>query len=79
MPEIIHGIDRRPLEAGKSLFDYADEVAIAVPQSCGRSGRCRECVIEIRQGGEALSPRTEAEAYLPEDFRLACQACGRYH
>jgi len=74
VPEIIHGIDRRPLEAGKSIFDYADEVSISVPQSCGRSGRCRECVIEIRQGGEALTPRTDAEAYLPEDFRLACQA-----
>ena len=74
MPEIIHGIERRPLELGKSLFDYADEAAIPVPQSCGRSGRCRECVVEIRQGGEALSPRTEAEAYLPDDFRLACQA-----
>ena len=74
MPEIIHGIDRRPIELGKSLFDYADEAAIPVPQSCGRSGRCRECVVEVRQGGEALSPRTEAEAYLPVDFRLACQA-----
>ena len=74
MPEIIHGIERRPLESGKSLFDYADEVSVAVPQSCGRSGRCRECVVEIRQGGESLSPRTEAEEYLPEDFRLACQA-----
>ena len=74
MPEIIHGIERRPLVPGKSLFDYADEVSIAVPQSCGRSGRCRECVVEIRQGGAALSPRTDAEEYLPEDFRLACQA-----
>jgi len=72
--EIVHGIERRPLEPGKSLFDYADEVSVAVPQSCGRSGRCRECVVEIRQGGESLSPRTEAEEYLPEDFRLACQA-----
>ena len=74
MPEIIHGIDRRPLEVGKSLFDYADEVAIAVPQSCGRSGRCRECVVEIRQGGQGLSAPTDAEAYLPDGFRLACQA-----
>ncbi len=74
MPEIIHGIERRPLVPGKSLFDYADEVSIAVPQSCGRSGRCRECVVEVRQGGAALSPRTDAEEYLPEDFRLACQA-----
>jgi uncharacterized 2Fe-2S/4Fe-4S cluster protein (DUF4445 family) len=72
--EIIHGTDHRPLTTGKSLFDYADEVSVAVPQSCSRSGRCRECVVEIRQGGEQLSARTEAEEYLPEDFRLACQA-----
>jgi uncharacterized 2Fe-2S/4Fe-4S cluster protein (DUF4445 family) len=31
-------------------------------------------VVEIRQGGESLSAPTEAEEYLPEDFRLACQA-----
>lgn len=74
MAQIIHGTDRRPLEPGRSLFDYADEVSVAVPQSCGRSGRCRECVVEVRQGAEALSPRTEAEAYLPGAFRLACQA-----
>jgi len=74
VPEIIHGIERRPLTTGKSLFDYADEVSVAVPQSCGRSGRCRECVVEIRQGAESLSPRTDAEEYLPSAFRLACQA-----
>jgi uncharacterized 2Fe-2S/4Fe-4S cluster protein (DUF4445 family) len=72
--EIIHGIERRPLTTGKSLFDYADEVSVAVPQSCGRSGRCRECVVEVRQGSDQLSPRTDAEAYLSETFRLACQA-----
>ena len=54
MPEIIHGIDRRPLTTGKTLFDYADEVSLAVPQSCGRSGRCRECAVEVRQGGDIL-------------------------
>ena len=74
MPQIIHGIERRPLETGKTLFDYADEVSVAVPQSCGRSGRCRECVVEIRDGAESLSARTDAEEYLPERFRLACQA-----
>ena len=74
MSEIIHGTDRRPLTVGKSLFDYADDVDLAVPQSCGRSGRCRECAVEIRQGAESLSPPTEAEEYLPEAFRLACQA-----
>jgi uncharacterized 2Fe-2S/4Fe-4S cluster protein (DUF4445 family) len=74
VPEIIHGTERRPLQVGRTLFDYADEVSITVPQSCGRSGRCRECVVEIRQGAEALGHRTTAEGYLPEAFRLACQA-----
>ena len=74
MPDVIHGADRRPAQEGRTLFDYADEVSVAVPQSCGRSGRCRECVVEIRSGAEALSARTEPEQYLPTDFRLACQA-----
>jgi uncharacterized 2Fe-2S/4Fe-4S cluster protein (DUF4445 family) len=74
VPDVIHGTDRRPAQAGKTLFDYADEVSVAVPQSCRRSGRCRECVVEVRSGGEALSARTDPEAYLPADFRLACQA-----
>jgi uncharacterized 2Fe-2S/4Fe-4S cluster protein (DUF4445 family) len=74
VPDVIHGTDRRPAQVGRTLFDYADEVSVAVPQSCRRSGRCRECVVEVRFGGDALSPRTEPEAYLPDDFRLACQA-----
>lgn len=74
MPEVIHGTERRPLIAGRSLFDYADQVSAAVPASCQRTGRCRECVVEIRAGGDGLSPRTAPEAYLPEGFRLACQA-----
>lgn len=75
MPDVIHGTDHRPLIAGRTLFDYADEVSAAVPASCRRTGRCRECVVEVRQGGDGLSPRTDAEAYLSGQFRLACQAC----
>ncbi|HYN68984.1 MAG TPA: 2Fe-2S iron-sulfur cluster-binding protein, partial [Candidatus Eisenbacteria bacterium] len=74
MPDVIHGTDRRPLVLGRSLFDYADEVSAAVPASCRRTGRCRECVVEVRQGAEHLSPRTEPEFYLRGSFRLACQA-----
>ena len=59
---------------GRSLFEYADEVSAAVPASCRRTGRCRECVVEVRQGGDLLSARTVPEAYLPGQFRLACQA-----
>lgn len=74
MPAVIHGTEHRPLVVGRTLFDYADEVSEAVPASCRRTGRCRECVVEVRQGGDGLSPRTDAEAYLPGEFRLACQA-----
>ena len=74
MPAVIHGTEHRPLVVGRTLFEYADEVSAAVPASCRRTGRCRECVVEVRQGGEGLSPRTDAEAYLPGLFRLACQA-----
>lgn len=74
MPDVIQGTEHRPLIAGRSLFDYADEVSSSVPQSCRRTGRCRECVVEVRQGLTGLSPRTPAEAYLKGGFRLACQA-----
>lgn len=74
MPDVIQGTEHRPLVAGKTLFDYADAVSAAVPASCRRTGRCRECVVEVRQGGDALSTRTEPEAYLRGGFRLACQA-----
>ena len=61
LPDVIHGTDHRPLVVGRSLFDYADEVSAAVPASCRRTGRCRECVVEGRQGADHLSPRTEPE------------------
>jgi uncharacterized 2Fe-2S/4Fe-4S cluster protein (DUF4445 family) len=74
LPEVIQGTEHRPLIVGRSLFDYADEVSSSVPQSCRRTGRCRECVVEVRQGLAGLSPRTLPEAYLKGGFRLACQA-----
>ena len=59
---------------GESIFDYADALSVRVPTSCGRTGECHECIVEIKQGMEALSGHTEAEAFLREDYRLACQA-----
>lgn len=63
----------RPV-AGKTLFDYADELAWQVPTSCGRGGICHECIVEVRDGMEALSELTDAESFLQGDYRLACQA-----
>ena len=59
---------------GKSVFDYADALSVRVPTSCGRTGECHECIVEIKRGMDALSPHTEAEAFLRDDYRLACQA-----
>ena len=62
------------LSVGKTIFDYADELAVQVPTSCFRTGQCHECIVEIKQGMEALQPRNEAESFLQENYRLACQA-----
>src|SRR5882672_3097004 len=74
MALISHGGGNRVLAAGKTIFDYADELAVQVPTSCGRTGQCHECVVEVKRGMEALCPRTEPESFLRGDYRLACQA-----
>ena len=74
MPDVVLGMERRPLVPGRLLFDDAAELSVMVPASCRQTGRCHECVIEIRAGGEQLSPRTEPESFLGPGFRLACQA-----
>ena len=74
MGTISHDGKRRALTAGKTVFDYADELAVQVPTSCGRTGHCHECVVEIGRGMDALRPRNEVESFLRENYRLACQA-----
>ena len=74
MPHVIHGSERRPLVSGRLLYDEADQLSVIVPASCRRTGRCHECVVEVRAGGDQLSPRTAEETFLGPAFRLACQA-----
>ena len=62
MPEVVQGIQRRPAIPGRTLFDYADEVSTAVPASCQRTGRCRECA--IHQFGDAFGA-SEFQTILP--------------
>lgn len=59
---------------GRTLFEDADELALAMPASCQRSGRCHECVVEVIAGYDALEPPTLEEAFLRPPYRLACQA-----
>ena len=61
-------------EKGESLFDFADSLSVRVPTSCGRTGECHECIVEIRNGSEAITPKTTSENFLRGDYRLACQA-----
>ncbi|MEI7744907.1 MAG: ASKHA domain-containing protein [Chloroflexota bacterium] len=73
MPHVIHGSERRPLVSGRLLFDEASQLSVVVPASCRKTGRCHECVVEIRAGQDQLSPRTTEEGFLGAQFRLACQ------
>ena len=41
---------------GSSLFDYAETLGIQVPTSCGKQGKCKECLVEVVEGMECLSP-----------------------
>jgi uncharacterized 2Fe-2S/4Fe-4S cluster protein (DUF4445 family) len=72
--EVRSGEIRRPAEIGRTIFDYADDLAIRMPASCERSGRCHECVVEIVEGAEALGAPTEPESFLRPPYRLACQS-----
>ena len=71
---LIHNQTQLPLEAGKTLFDYADDLAVRVPTSCNRNGECHECIVEIRRGMHALEPLADTEGFLRDNYRLACQA-----
>src|SRR5580698_7233687 len=58
---------------GQTLFDYAEAMGIDVPTSCRKQGKCKECMVEVVEGMDALSPMTEPERHLKGDFRLSCQ------
>lgn len=71
---VSHDGQSRPATVGKTIFDYADELSVRVPTSCGRTGHCHECIVEIKRGMEALSSASDAERFLRGNYRLACQA-----
>jgi len=59
---------------GASLFDCAERAGVRVPTSCLKNGKCKECVVEVAEGMECLSPPTQYENHLAGNFRLSCQA-----
>ncbi len=58
---------------GPSIFDVAEQVGVQVPTSCLKNGKCKECIVEITDGLDLLSPRNEHETHLKGNFRLSCQ------
>src|ERR1051325_3481221 len=58
---------------GAVLFDCAEALGVHVPTSCRKQGKCKECLVEIIEGMECLSPRAPAEDHLRDNFRLSCQ------
>lgn len=74
MSPIHHGNQRLDQIIGKTVFDYADSMKIRVPTSCGRSGECHECIVEIVSGMDALNAPHDEESFLRDNYRLACQA-----
>lgn len=60
--------------AAESVFDCAQRVGVHVPTSCSGQGKCRECLVEVEQGMQLLTPRGPEEAHLEDAFRLSCRA-----
>jgi len=58
---------------GRTLFDCAESLGVRVPTSCQKQGRCKECLVEVVEGLDALSPRTPEEKHLEGRFRLSCR------
>jgi uncharacterized 2Fe-2S/4Fe-4S cluster protein (DUF4445 family) len=59
--------------AGQTLFDCAEALGVRVPTSCNKNGKCRECLMEVSEGMDLLTPRTAEENHLKEKFRLSCR------
>lgn len=69
-------IDHGEMETppGASLFECAESMEVHVPTSCIKNGKCKECLVEVLEGMDALSPLEPEEEHLPAPFRLACRA-----
>lgn len=62
----------KALENNIDLYTFSGKL-----MNCGGYGQCGTCIVEVVEGMDNLSPRTEAEdrklKKKPESYRLACQ------
>lgn len=59
---------------GQTLFECAEQMQVQIPTSCLKNGKCRECLVEVSEGGQFLSAITPEEEHLKGKFRLSCRA-----
>ncbi len=64
---------RTDVAPGPSLFDCAELLGVYVPTSCIKQGKCKECLVEVVEGMDLLSPKAPQEKHLKENFRLSCR------
>lgn len=62
------------VDPGLSLFESAERMGVRVPTSCRKNGKCRECLVELIEGADLLTPPSEEEQHLKPPFRLSCRA-----
>ena len=74
MAPINYGNQTLKSVSNKTLFEYADVLNVRVPTSCGRNGKCHECIVEVKRGSCSLNKPTPQESFLTDGYRLACQA-----
>jgi uncharacterized 2Fe-2S/4Fe-4S cluster protein (DUF4445 family) len=62
------------LKLGQTILKAAQDLNIPINTGCGGLGICKECIVKIEKGREALNSKTKTEETLGKDERLACQA-----
>jgi len=67
------------IEEGKTILEAALELGVDLRSSCGGKGACGKCRVNVKAGGEHLSPPMETEIKILKDdlqshYRLACCA-----
>lgn len=64
---------QKALENGIDLYTFKGKLT-----NCGGYGQCGTCIVNVVDGSDNLSPKTDFEVrklkHKPESYRLACQA-----
>lgn len=86
MPKLLIDNTKKSFEAeeGQTLMKALLEKQVPVASSCGGEGVCGKCRIQVLEGIENLSSKTELELslqkkyHLKENERISCQSriCG---